>query len=92
MQTFDRTIRRHLFHDIKNRGYTGSRSNLERLLKVWREAENIQPDDPPPDEYFSKPVRDPDTDHVISSVVAAALCLERFVENRIRAIPLAANS
>ncbi len=40
---------RHLFHDIKNRGYTGSRSNLERLLEVWCEAENIQPDDPPPD-------------------------------------------
>ena len=27
---------RHLFHNLKNRGYTGSRSNLERLLKEWR--------------------------------------------------------
>jgi hypothetical protein len=69
-------IGRHLFHDIKNRGYTGSRSNLERLLKVWREAENIQPDDPPPDVHVSEPVRDPDTGHVISSVVAAALCIK----------------
>ncbi|MBB3148533.1 transposase [Phyllobacterium trifolii] len=69
-------IGRHLFHDIKNRGYTGSRSNLERLLKVWRKAENIQPDDPPPDVHVSEPVRDPDTGHVISSVVAAALCIK----------------
>ena len=27
---------RHLFHDIKQRGYTGSFSNLERLLASWR--------------------------------------------------------
>ena len=33
---------RHLFHDLKNRGSTGSRSNLERLLQVWRNAENVQ--------------------------------------------------
>lgn len=32
----------HLFYDLKNRGYTGSRSNLERLLKVWREVENLK--------------------------------------------------
>jgi transposase len=69
-------IGRHLFYDIKNRGYTGSRSNLERLLKVWREAENIQPDEPPPDVDVSEPVRDPETGHMISSVVAAALCIK----------------
>ncbi len=69
-------VGRHLFYDIKNRGYTGSRSNLERLLKMWREAENIQPDDPPPDVDVSEPVRDPDTGHMISSVVAAALCIK----------------
>jgi hypothetical protein len=28
-------VGRHLFYDIKSRGYTGSRSNLERLLKVF---------------------------------------------------------
>lgn len=27
-------------------GITGSRSNLERLLKAWCEVENIQPDEP----------------------------------------------
>jgi transcriptional regulator with XRE-family HTH domain len=69
-------VGRHLFYDIKNRGYTGSRSNLDRLLKVWREVENIQPDDPPPDVDVSEPVRDPDTGHMISSVVAAALCIK----------------
>ncbi len=30
---------RHLFHDVKQRGYTGSLSNLERLLGAWRRAE-----------------------------------------------------
>ena len=52
-------VGRHLFYDIKNRGYTGSRSHLERLLKVWREVENINPDEPPPNMYVSEPVRDP---------------------------------
>lgn len=69
-------VGRHLFYDIKNRGYTGSRSNLERLLKVWREVENIQLDEPPPEMEVSEPVRDPDTGHMISSVVAAALCIK----------------
>ncbi|XEN34584.1 transposase (plasmid) [Ensifer sp. WSM1721] len=69
-------IGRHVFYDIKNRGYTGSRANLERLLKVWRDAEKVQPDDTPPEEFDSEPVRDPDTGHIISSVVAAALCIK----------------
>ena len=69
-------VGRHLSYDIKSRGYTGSRSNLERLLKVWRAVENIQPDEPPPDIDVSEPVRDPDTGHMISSVVAAALCIK----------------
>jgi hypothetical protein len=64
------------FTIIKNRGYMGSRSNLERLLKVWREVENLQPDEPPPDMDVSEPVRDPDTGHTISSVVAAALSIK----------------
>ncbi|ENN86434.1 Putative Transposase [Rhizobium freirei PRF 81] len=59
-----------------HRGYTGSRSNLERLLKVWRAVENIQLDEPPPEMDVSEPVRDPDTGHMISSVVAAALCIK----------------
>ena len=45
-------------------------------MKVWREAENIQPDEPPPDVDVSEPVRDPETGHMISSVVAAALCIK----------------
>nr|WP_234705986.1 hypothetical protein [Sinorhizobium meliloti] len=69
-------VGRHLFYDIKNRGYMGSRSNLERLLKVWREVENLQSDEPPPDMDVSEAVRDPDTGHMISSVVAAALCIK----------------
>jgi transposase len=67
---------RHLFHDIRNRGYTGSRSNLERLLQVWRAAENVQPDTSPPEGTVLEPVRDPETGHVISSDVVAALCIK----------------
>ena len=67
---------RHLFHDLTNRGYIGSRSNLERLLKVWREAENVRPHATPPEVKVLEPVRDPDTGHVISSDVVAALCIK----------------
>jgi len=52
---------RHLFHDLKNRGYTGSRSNLERLLQEVTL----------PEIKVSERVRDPDTGHVI-----AALCIK----------------
>jgi hypothetical protein len=45
-------------------------------LKVWREVENLQSDEPPPDMDVSEAVRDPDTGHMISSVVAAALCIK----------------
>ncbi|AWM29290.1 transposase [Sinorhizobium fredii] len=74
---------RHLFHDIKQRGYTGSFLNLERLLASWRRAEKsvrdsaspapIIPDQPGRD---AVPIRDPETGHVISPVVAAALCMK----------------
>lgn len=68
---------RHLFHDIKLRGYTGSLSNLERLLGTWRRAEK-----PTNDEKLvakveiAGPVRDPGTGHAISPVIAAALCMK----------------
>jgi len=39
---------RHLFHDVKQHGYTGSFANLERLLGAWRRAERRQTDDVPP--------------------------------------------
>jgi hypothetical protein len=32
-------IGRRLFHDVRHRGYTGSRSHLERLLSEWRRVE-----------------------------------------------------
>jgi len=32
-------VGRRLFHDIRHRGYTGSRSHLERLLSEWRRVE-----------------------------------------------------
>ncbi len=67
---------RHLFHDVKQRGYTGSFANLERLLGAWRRAERGQGNDVPPVASKSEPVRDPDTGHAISPVVAAALCIK----------------
>lgn len=67
---------RHLFHDVRNRGYTGSRSNLERLLKEWRSTGSSQHDVAPAEVYVSEPVRDPDTGHMISSMVAAVLCMK----------------
>lgn len=67
---------RHLFHDVKQRGYIGSFANLERLLGAWRRAEREQAVDVPPTTLKSEPVRDPDTGHAISPVVAAALCIK----------------
>jgi len=67
---------RHLFHDVRQRGYTGSFANLERLLGAWRRVERGQADDVPPAALKLEPVRDPDTGHVISPVVAAALCIK----------------
>ena len=73
---------RHLFHDIKQRGYTGSFTNLERLLGAWRRTEKpadasssakVKDDQ---QVYGNEPVRDPDTGHLISPVVAAALCIK----------------
>jgi transposase len=69
---------RHLFHDVKQRGYTGSFANLERLLGAWRRAEREQADHitSPALNLNLEPVRDPDTGHAISPVVAAALCIK----------------
>ncbi len=78
---------RHLFHDIKHRGYTGSFSNLERLLATWRRAEKPEADKDKGEAapariglidraYDNAPVRDPQTGHLISPVVAATLCIK----------------
>lgn len=75
-----------MFHDIKHRGYTGSFSNLERLLASWRRAEKSETgednddaaartglSDRAPDNL---PVRDPQTGHLISPIVVATLCIK----------------
>lgn len=49
---------RHLFHDVKQRGYTGSFSNLERLLGAWRRAEKEPVDGVPSMALSLGPVRD----------------------------------
>jgi len=78
---------RHLFHDIKRRGYTGSFSNLERLLATWRRAERPEADEDKVDAAPARiglsdkapdnvPVRDPQTGHLISPIVAATLCIK----------------
>src|SRR5260370_37664319 len=43
----DRSGRR-LFHDVRNRGYIGSFSHLERLLSTWRKGAPGQTPSPPP--------------------------------------------
>lgn len=67
---------RHLFHDLKNRGYTGSRPNLERLLKEWRNPEQLPINDEPGEVPVFEPVRDPETGHRLSSDLAATLCIK----------------
>jgi transposase len=74
---------RHLFHDIRQRGYTGSFSNLERLLACWRHAERANEDGPPPAPIISHQqvraalaIHDPETGHAISPVIAASLCMK----------------
>jgi transposase len=73
---------RGLFSDIRHRGYTGSRSHLERLLSQWRQAEK------PPAQKMAEAMmhptvlsttaqaRDPLTGHLISPITAAALCIK----------------
>jgi transposase len=54
-------VGRHLFHDVRQRGYTASFSNLERLLGAWRRADRPATDEPLPTTVNRGPVRDPDT-------------------------------
>ena len=67
---------RHLFHNLKNRGDTGSRPNLERLLKEWRNPEQLRVNDEPVEVPVFEPVRDPETGHRISSDLAVTLCIK----------------
>ncbi len=65
---------RRLFQEIKARGYTGSFSNLERLLAKWRnpKRKTVNTASTVPD---PRPV-DPATGRSISPIVAAALCIK----------------
>ena len=64
---------RHLFDEIKRRGYVGSFSNLERLLAKWR---RIAADAPPATVMPTVQAVDPTTGWLISPIVAAALCIK----------------
>ena len=64
-----------LFHDIRHRGYTGSRSHLERLLSEWRRAERPATSRPRESTREDRAI-DPATGWQISPVVAAALCMK----------------
>jgi hypothetical protein len=71
-------VGRRLFQDIRRRGYTGSFSNLERLLSTWRASSRGKAQ---PQQQWSKPVVesravDPATGWQISPIVAASLCIK----------------
>ena len=70
-------VGRRLFHDLQHRGYTGSFSNLERLLSTWRAGSR---DKKPSKQQSNKPIEspavDPATGWLISPVVAASLCMK----------------
>ncbi len=65
---------RRLFQEIKARGYTGSFSNLERLLAKWRNPKRKVARPAPPAPRAS--AVDPATGRPISPIVAAALCVK----------------
>ena len=67
---------RQLFHAIQQQGYEGSYPHLERLLAGWRRVERQAMGDPATSSPKLEPVRDPQTGHAISPVIAAALCIK----------------
>jgi hypothetical protein len=72
---------RHLFSDIRHRGYTGSFSHLARFVAPWRPASSMKNDVDrhSSDEDAPAPPRlralDPMTGRQISPLTAAALCI-----------------
>lgn len=60
---------------IRERGYEGSATHLQRLLAGWRRAVK-QAKGPALEHQILEPVRDPETGHAISPVIAAALCIK----------------
>jgi hypothetical protein len=70
---------RHLFSDIRHRGYTGSYSHLARFLAPWRSSgpsdDGLSADQEAPAPLPLR-VMDPMTGRRISPLVAAALCIK----------------
>lgn len=68
---------RHLFAEIRHRGYTGSFSHLARFLSAWRSGEpsleDVEQEEPAP---VRVQMLDPMTGRVISPLTAAALCVK----------------
>jgi transposase len=73
---------RHLFSDIRRRGYTGSFSHLARFVAPWRQASSVKngvaehlsdEDSPAPPRLRAL---DPMTGRQISPLTAAALCVK----------------
>lgn len=69
-------VGRRLFHDLQNRGYTGSFSNLERLLTTWRAGVQRKQSEQQNRKFIEIPAVDPATGWQISPVVAASLCIK----------------
>jgi transposase len=73
---------RHLFSDIRRRGYTGSFSHLARFVAPWRQASSVKDGvaEHSSDEDSPAPPRlnalDPMTGRQISPLTAAALCVK----------------
>ena len=68
------TTGRDLLPEIKYLGYTGSLSQLERLLTQWRHAGHAMVIDAPAAETGI--LSDPTTGQLVSPIVAAALCIK----------------
>nr|WP_081433845.1 ISL3 family transposase [Beijerinckia indica] len=72
---------RHLLHDLRHRGYTGSRSHLYHFIAEWRrlepdESRNIKASPTPHTPLAETKAIDPVTGWQISPKVAAVLCLK----------------
>jgi hypothetical protein len=68
------TTGRDLLPEIKHLGYTGSLSQLERLLTQWRHAGHTAVIDAPAAKTGI--LSDPSTGQLVSPIVAAALCIK----------------
>src|SRR3984957_11396228 len=68
---------RHLFAEIRHRGYTGSFSHLARFLAPWRSGEpSLEGDELEEPAPVRVRTLDPMTGRVISTLTAAALCVK----------------